>query len=162
MKVRVGAGTPAEFLAYMQTTQPVRWSPLSDWIVFRDGETLRLVSPDGTQNRVISQRAWETYGRSKDGAALFGIALDENRRPLLARIDVATGKETKVADLGPVPAVSEAALASLNTFPSRGFSLHSDDKSFLTSVPRVKTQIYLMRDFDRTTRFADRWLRSGN
>jgi hypothetical protein len=55
----------------------------------------------------------------------------------VARIDVGTGKETKVADLGPVPAVFEAA-------------------------ERMKTQIYLMQDFDHAARFADRWLHPGN
>ena len=47
----------------------------------------------------------------------------------------------------------------MNDIPYRGFSLHPDGKSFLTSVVRIKTQIYLMRDFDRTERLADRWWR---
>ncbi len=29
-------------------------------------------------------------------------------------------------------------------FPFRGFSLHPDGKSFLTSINRMKSQIYLM------------------
>jgi hypothetical protein len=32
-----------------------------------------------------------------------------------------------------------------------------DGKSFLTSVSRVRTQIYLMKDFDRPVRLAHRW-----
>ena len=95
MKARVGGTEPPELLAYMATNRPVYWSPRGDWIVFRDGNTLRIVSPDGKQNRLVSQRAWETYGWSKDGAALYGIAAGENRRLILARIDVATGGRDK-------------------------------------------------------------------
>jgi len=41
----------------------------------------------------------------------------------------------------------------------RGFSLSPDGKSFLTSIVRTKLQIYLMEDFDRPVRLADRWWR---
>ena len=156
MKARVGASAPPEFLIYTVRPFPVRWSPRGDWIAFRDGDLLRMVSPDGQQNRVISQRIWETYGWSKDGSALYGIGYGENHRLFLGTIDIATGKETEAADLGPVPAAFDLA-DSMNDFSYRGFSLHPDGKSFLTSVFRMKTQIYLMKDFDRPVRLADRW-----
>lgn len=156
MKIRVGANAPGEFVAEMATIEMPRWSPRGDWIVFRDGEILRIVSPDGKQNRLISQRAWETYGWSKDGTALYGIASGENHRLVLGKIDVATGKESQIADLGPIPPAFDLA-DTFNEFPYRGFSLHPDGKRFLTSVLRAKMQIYLMKDFDRTVRLADRW-----
>ena len=156
MKIRVGANAPGEFVAEMATIEMPRWSPRGDWIVFRDGEILRIVSPDGKQNRLISQRAWETYGWSKDGTALYGIASGENHRLVLGKIDVATGKERQIADLGPIPPAFDLA-DTFNEFPYRGFSLHPDGKRFLTSVLRAKMQIYLMKDFDRTVRLADRW-----
>ena len=74
---------------------------------------------------------------------MYGITLDTNRRQTLGRIDVATSRETTIADLGPVPAAFDLA-DGLNEFSYRGFSLHPDGKSFLTSVLRVKTQIYLL------------------
>jgi hypothetical protein len=43
-------------------------------------------------------------------------------------------------------------------FPIRGFSLHPDGKSFLTSVAHGRSQIVLMRGFDRSTRLFD-WFR---
>jgi hypothetical protein len=46
----------------------------------------------------------------------------------------------------------------LADFPYRGFSLHPDGKSFLTSIYRAKSQIYLLRDFNRPVRLIDRWL----
>lgn len=135
---------------------PPRWSPDGDWIAFRDGDTLRVVSPDGRQNRVVSKRTWETYGWSKDGAAVLGIARGATGHFVLGRIDVASGAEQELADLGPIPP-SVGLVDSLNEFVYRGFSLHPDGGSFLTSVLRIKTQIYLMRDFDRRSRLADRW-----
>jgi hypothetical protein len=45
----------------------------------------------------------------------------------------------------------------MNAFNYRGFSLNPDGKSFLTSVYRIRTQIYLMKDFARPARLADRW-----
>jgi Tol biopolymer transport system component len=156
MKIRVGANTPGEFVADMATLQLVRWSPRGDWIVFRDGDLLRIVSPDGKQNRVINQRPWETYGWSKDGSALYGIASGEDHRLVLGKIDVASGKESQIADLGPIPPAFDLA-ENFNEYPYRGFSLNPDGKSFLTSALRSKMQIYLMKDFDQTIRLADRW-----
>ncbi|HMC57586.1 MAG TPA: hypothetical protein VKJ01_00205 [Candidatus Solibacter sp.] len=43
-------------------------------------------------------------------------------------------------------------------FPIRGFSLHPDGKSFLTSVAHGRSQIVLLRGFDRSTRLFD-WFR---
>jgi hypothetical protein len=157
MKTRVGGSAHPELLAYTAGLFPVRWSPRDDWIAYRDGETLRIVSPDARQNRVISHRAWETYGWSKDGATLYGIGYGENRRFMLSSIDLASGRETQVADLGILPAIDFGGIVS--ELPYRGFSLHPDGKSFLTSVLRVKMQIYLMKDFDRSARLADFWRR---
>jgi hypothetical protein len=48
---------------------------------------------------------------------------------------------------------------NFNEFVYRGFSLHPDGSSFLTTVLWAKMQIYLMKDFDRAERLADRWWR---
>jgi hypothetical protein len=107
---------------------------------------------------VISHRASETYGWSKDGAALYGIRLSENRRIKLASINLASGQETQIADLGILPGAVDIG-GTVGELPYRGFSLHPDGKSFLTSVLQAKMQIYLMKDFDRPLRLADRWKR---
>jgi hypothetical protein len=157
MKARVGANGPGEFLANLDLQVPVRWSPRGDWIAFQYGDSLRVVSPDGKQNREVSQHGWWTYGWSKDGSAVYGIRSGENRRQLLVMVDVATGRETQIGDLGPVPAEFDA-LTILADNAYRGFSLHPGGKSFLTSIARVKTQIYLRKDFDRPTHLADQLL----
>ena len=73
----------------------------------------------------------------------------------------ATGRETRIGDLGPVPGAFDL-LDALGNFNYRGLSLNPDGKRFLTSMFRVKTQIYLMQDFDRPVRLADRWFRNGD
>jgi hypothetical protein len=49
MKITVGANTPPVVLAEMARLGPVRWSPRNDWILYRDGDTLRVGSPDGAR-----------------------------------------------------------------------------------------------------------------
>jgi TolB protein len=158
MKAKVGGHAPAEFLAPQKRAYPVRWSPRGDWIAYHDGDALRLVSPDGSQNRTLSSNFWETYGWSKDAHEIYGIVHTENGRLLLSKVDVATKSETPIGDLGPVPAEFDLSDV-LDAYSYRGFSMHPDGKSFLTSVYRVRTQIYLMKDFDRPVRLADRWWR---
>ena len=109
--------------------------------------------PDGSDGRVVSNRIWETYGWAGDGASLLGITYDETRRLQLRRVDL-RGAESIVADLGPVPPAFDLT-DSMNDFAYRGFSLHPDGKSFLTSVLKMRMQIYIMRDFNRTPRLID-------
>jgi serine/threonine protein kinase len=158
MKARIGNNQPSELLAYMSRNEPVRWSPRGDWIAFRDGESLRVVSPDGKQNRVISRRTWETYGWAKAGTMLYGIADAASGRLVLASIDLEGEREKQIADLGPPPPAFYLA-EDQSQLPYRGFSLHPDGKSFLTSIFRAKTQIYLLKNFDRSVRLIDHWLR---
>jgi len=156
-KARVGGNSPPDLITYTSEPQPVRWSPDGAWIAYRDGQQLLLVSPDGKQKRVVSMHRWETYGWSKDSATLYGIFVDERRHMVLGSIQVASARESKIADYGLTSgAVDFGSL--LADFPYRGFSLNPDGKSFLTSVYRAKSQIYLLRDFNRPLRLLDRWL----
>jgi serine/threonine protein kinase len=157
LKARGGANTQPELVAYTSQARPVFWSPRGDWIALDDAGGLHIISPDGKQDRIVSRKAFYTYGWSKDGAALYGITSDESQL-LLGRIDIATQRETKITDLGPVPAAFDFGNAT-GQFPYRGFSLHPDGKSFLTSVRRVKMHIWLMTDFYRPTRLLERWWR---
>ena len=128
------------------------WSPLEEAAV------IERISPDGKQNRAVSELPWETYGWSNDGARILGIARGAKRRLLLEQIEVDSRRETTLPDLGPVPPEFDLA-EPLSEFPYRGFNLHPDGKSFLTSVLRIRMQICVMKDFDRRVRFIDRWLR---
>ncbi len=148
LKIRVGANTLPELVTYTGGSAPPQWSPLGNWIAFRDGNQMRIVSPDGKENKIVSRQRWETYGWSKDGASLYGIVSEEGRHLSLRRWDIATGRERSIADLGPTPPGFDLANDQGN-FWYRGFSIHPDGKSFLTSVYRMQTHIWLMHDFDR-------------
>ena len=144
--VRVGSSRPPEFLAYMARNEPVRWSPRGDWIVFRDGEVLRIVSPDGKHNQMISDHVWETYGWSHDGSLLHGIWYAADRRLQLGSIDVASRREVRIADFGVVPAPFYLA-QDQSQLPYRGFNLHPDGKSFLTAAFRARMEVFVMPNF---------------
>jgi hypothetical protein len=85
----------------------------------------------------MSLRTWLTYGWSKDGAALDGMAPDDQRRLMLGRIELATAKETKIADLGPAPSAAFDLGRSLSQVPSRGFSL-TQNAVTLKSRPQAR------------------------
>jgi TolB protein len=153
LKARVGANARPELVAYAGLSFPVRWSPSGDWIAVNGTGGLRIVSPDGKRDRVVSQRQWLSYGWSKDGAYLYGVS-HENRRLAVERVEISTLRETTVADLGPVPPDIEFSdFRGRGTY--RGFSLHPDGKSFLTSMIRTKMDIWLLQEFDRSTRLLD-------
>jgi Tol biopolymer transport system component len=158
MKIRVGSLHPADLVTYVATSTPVRWSPKGDWIAWDDAGKLTLVSPDGKQRRIVSQKRWFTYGWSKEGDALLGIGLWENRHLIIGRMDATSEREALVADLGPAPAVLDLAQYQ-SDFPYRGFSLRPDGKSFLTSALGIKGDIWLLENFDAKVGLLDRVLR---
>lgn len=152
MKARVGGSSRADLLTYMDAQQSVRWSPAGDQIVFSDGATLRVVDSDGRNERVVSEHPWETYGWST-GRTLLGIYTDTKRREILAKLDVNSHRELRIADIGPESPAFELA-ASMNQIAYRGFSMDPNGKSFLTSALHVRTEIYLLHDFDSNWRTA--------
>lgn len=154
LRVRVGAGTPPELVAYANPTSVPVWSPKGDRIAFRDSARMRIVNPDGRVDHSVAQSKWEIYGWSRDGSALYGIATDENRHLILQRLDAATGIENKIADEGPIPPGFDLA-GHQGVYWYRGFSLNPDGKAFLTSVYRMKAHLWLMENFDRHTRLLD-------
>jgi hypothetical protein len=155
MKTRVGSNV-AEMVTLVERPSPVRWSPRGDWIALDDGGKLKLVSPDGKQVRTVSGKAWYTYGWSRDGTALYGITFGEGRRLIVGRIDLQTARETCVTDLGTAPAAIDFG-ARQGNLPYRGFSMHPDGKSFLTSVLRVKGDVWLLENFERPRQWW-RWI----
>jgi len=129
LKTRVGSGQQPELVTMVSQLRPVRWSPRGDWIAVDDDRKLKLVSLDGKQHRVISQREWHTFGWSGDAQAIYGIAI--------------------ALELGMFE----------GDFSYRGFSMHPDGKSFLTSVLRTTGDIWLLQGFDRRPNRLARLLR---
>ncbi len=157
LKIRVGANRAPELVTEIAVTNPVRWSPRGDWIAWNDDRKLTLVSPDGRQRRLLSEKEWFTYGWSKDGSAIYGISMGGNRHLFVSRIEIAGSREDVVTDLGPLPAAMDLARFA-DDFPYRGFSLHPDGKSFLTSALDIKGDIWLLQDFEQRVGLLDRLL----
>jgi Tol biopolymer transport system component len=157
LKVRVGANRPPELVTQTAVPNPVRWSPRGDWIAWNDDRKLTVVSPDGKQRRLLSEKEWFTYGWSKDGKSIYGISMNGNRHLYVSRIEIASSREDVVTDLGPLPAAMDLARFA-DDFPYRGFSLHPDGKSFLTSALDIKGDIWLLQDFDRRVGLLDQLL----
>jgi Tol biopolymer transport system component len=147
-KIRVGGNEKPVFLTAGTANRPLRWSPRGDWLACDVITGLNLVSPDGKQLRKVSDRHWETFGFSSDGRNLIGIRVSDTRRLLLASVDVSTGQEKVLGDLGPRPA-SFTTARILAELPFRGFSLAPDGKSFVTSVYRDNSDLWIMKGIDQ-------------
>lgn len=128
-----------------------QWSPRGDWITVDLPEGFSVVSPDGEQTRVLSERSWLVHTWARDGASIYGIRTDESLHLVMARIDLATGQETVIRDLGQSPPTID---------PVEGLSLAPDGKSFLTSMARLKGDLWILDGFPEPKRTVFGRLRS--
>jgi len=139
-KVRAGGGTPVVLKDGIVYPSNPRWSPDGRWITCDTREGFSLVSADGTQTKVLSEDTPLTHGWGRDGARVYAIRPGEAARLQLVSIDAATGRETVVTkDLGPSPPSDD---------PLRGFSLAPDGRSFLTSILRLRGDLWLLEGFE--------------
>ncbi|HET8549290.1 MAG TPA: protein kinase [Bryobacteraceae bacterium] len=130
--IRADAGTDA------------RWSPRGDWIAtIAHGQGLQLISADGGRQRSAGSGSWLVHGWSTDGRTIRGLRL-AGRRLASVSLDVETGREAVIADLGPQPASFTYGMA-VGSPPAVGFALSADGRSFLTSVIRLDSDIWLLR-----------------
>jgi Tol biopolymer transport system component len=143
MKARVnGEGEPV--LVRNEGYYP-RWSPRGNWIVSR-GSGLFLTSPDGKVDRKISDKTYMLHGWSKDGSLVYGIRSTEAQHLVLESIDPETAQQKLITDFGPVP--PSMRFGELNgTTAFRGFSMSPGGRSFLTSVFRSTSDIWMLEGF---------------
>jgi Tol biopolymer transport system component len=143
MKARVnGEGEPV--VVRSEGYYP-RWSPNGDWILSR-GSGLFLTSPDRNVDRKISDRTYMLHGWSKDGSLVYGIRGTDNRHLVLESINPDTLQVKLITDFGPVPASMRFG-ELYGTTAFRGFSMSPGGKSFLTSVFRSTSDIWMLEGF---------------
>jgi hypothetical protein len=141
MRARVGGIEAPVVLASDAGTYP-RWSPKGDWIAsIGTVEGITLVSADGLQRRDVGSGLWLLHGWSLDGTALYGIRRSEARR--LELVSLRNGVETVLADMGRYPS-SYSYGTVLGALPLRGFTMAPDGRSFITSVIRPKSDIWII------------------
>jgi Tol biopolymer transport system component len=136
VKVRVGSGEEPVVLRTdgVPNASP-HWSPRNDWITWETGQGFVLVSPDGGQQRLLSDDQWLVHTWSRDGSDVFGIRESENLRLSLVAVNVRTAKTRVLADLGPSAPVNN---------PVKGFSLDAEGRTIATSMVRLRGDLWLL------------------
>jgi dipeptidyl aminopeptidase/acylaminoacyl peptidase len=141
MRARVGSIEAPVVLASEAGTYP-RWSPKGDWIAsIGPLKGITLVSADGSQRRDVGSGNWLLHGWSSDGTTVYGIRRSDARR--LELVSLRNGGETVLADMGQYPAGYSYGTV-LGALPLRGFTMAPDGRSFITSVIRPKSDIWIL------------------
>jgi Tol biopolymer transport system component len=143
-KAEVGSRSPPVALppfSYGATAQTA-WSPRGDWIACRTPNGLTLVKADGGGSRVLATKVPLVFGWSDDGTLIYGLRVNTGRLVLVS-INVETGREKRIADTGPAPRPP----GPYSDAPLSGFSLSPDGKSFVTSISRSDSDIWILENF---------------
>jgi Tol biopolymer transport system component len=140
VKMRVGASMKPQVLAPgIIPVLPVKFAPDGAWIAYNGPGGLSIVSPDGQTAQVLFEQPWIAFDWSADSRQLFGIRQSDDFKHLtLTSLDVRTRAERIVnADFMLMPVAAQ---------PVRGFTRVSDN-TFLTSIVRVSSDIWLLDGF---------------
>jgi serine/threonine protein kinase/Tol biopolymer transport system component len=136
MKVSSGGGGKPVRLAGPGVVLRPQWSPRGDWITWREEKALKLVSPDGAKNEVLSEEGgWQQMaGFSPDGATVYAARTDERHHLMLEAIEIVSKRRRVISDLGLQDGL-------------HGFSLAPDGKSILTTLDKSRGDIWLLEGF---------------
>jgi hypothetical protein len=127
------SGVPA-FVARPQ------WSPDGQWVLCETFEGLAMIAADGSgRSRLISDQGWLAYAWDKDSRHVYGLRpTDDQHHFKFVSLDAQAGTERTInSNLGTIPQALQ---------PVRGFS-RLREGGFLTSVARVRSDIYLIEGF---------------
>ena len=154
VKVRPGAGEAPVILRTdgVPNAAP-HWSPSDEWITWETDQGVRLVSPDGTRERALNVDQWLVHSWSRQGTHIYGVSETEDLRLILTAVDVQSGRISTVADLGPSPPVNNAV---------QGLSVAPDDRTVLTSLVRMRGDLWLAEGLRLRPGFWRRLLRLEN
>jgi len=151
-KRRVGSRAPAEVVTsdILPTKGIVQWAPDGAWIAYNGQGGLSAVSPDGKSKRVLSEQNWMAFTWSADGRRLYGIRLSDDFKHLtFTSFDIKSDTEHVLSpNFMPLP-VSEQ--------PIRGLTRVSPT-TFLTSVVKVRSDVWLLEGFQPAPTTWDRLL----
>ena len=137
-KVRVGSGEgPIVLRTDGVANAAPSWSPNGDWITWETDSGLMLASPDGGGERRLADGQMLAHTWSGNGADIVGIRETEQLRLSLVRIDVRTGRERTLADLGAAPPVNNAV---------KGLSVSRDGRTVVTSIVRLRGDLWLLQN----------------
>lgn len=136
MKMRVGTtGPPEELRSDGVASAAPRWSPDGAWITWETVDAFMLVSPDGAGARQVDAPPWLVHTWAADGSELYGIAETAGRRLELSAVNIRTGRERRISDLGASPPVNN---------PVKGLSFSAARRSLLTGLVRMRGDIWIL------------------
>src|SRR5262249_39956148 len=137
MKVKTsGQASPIVLKANVKFGEVPSWSPDGQSITNGD----ELVSSDGKTTRPIGKHGTQDYAFSADGTALYGLRA-EGEHELLFSVDLATGAEKVIGDVGP----NFRPGSNLN--PTIRLSLAPDGKSIAYGTGRFRTNLWMLDGF---------------
>jgi eukaryotic-like serine/threonine-protein kinase len=157
VKVRVGARTAPTVV--MQGGIPPflvrpQWSPNGTSILCETKDGLKIVAADGSGAHAVGTTGWLAYAWGDDERTIYGLhATDDANHFMLVSVDTRSGAERVInANLGPIPQALQ---------PIRGFS-RLRGRGFLTSIARVRSDIYLIEGFELPLTWWQRLWRWNN
>jgi serine/threonine protein kinase/Tol biopolymer transport system component len=140
MKVRVGGTDPPVLVRQGSCRNPAQWSPDGQWLACTEDDGVLLLSPDCKTTRKVGTRkaavAW-----SSDSRQLYALTPGEGPQWLLDSIDVASGAERTISDIG-----SQYLFSSTNG-NSFSLSLSPDHKSLAASVLNYQGDVWMLEGF---------------
>jgi Tol biopolymer transport system component len=143
-KVEVGASQPPVDLAEAPSYASLpEWSPTGEWIActITGKPGITLVSPDGKHTRLLpgvsAPHAW-----SRDGKTIYQVRGTSNCS--LVAVDIATGKERVIRELGDLQPASGLS-------PGLRVTVALDGKSLAWAVYRPSSELWILEGF-RTPR----------
>jgi Tol biopolymer transport system component len=155
--VRVGTSDPLHVLdteSILDGGLPA-WSPNGDWIAYSTEAGVRLISPDGVRKRSLTAVSSAALVWSRDSKALYGSKRAKDGNTQIVSIDVTTGAVRIISSL--------KGDLDLNTpyGPGLRFTLAPDGKSFLATIRRDRTDVWILEHFTPRLHLLD-WFRPAS
>jgi Tol biopolymer transport system component len=159
--LRVGTRDPPRVIAHAIRGVSPAWSPDGQWIAYATNQDLRLVSPDGARQRVFTADGtshdltgydWDhALVWSGDSKSLYSTRKTVEGRLQVIAIDAVSGVCRVVSTPG-----DDVSF----TAPNDGlrFTLAPDGTSFLATIMRKRTDLWILENFAPRRGIVD-WLR---
>ena len=148
-RIRVGTRTASEVLTSdVAPDSRVRWAPDGASIAYNSANGLSIVSTQDKSVRTVNEQGWMGFDWSVDSRRLFGVRpSDDGKHLTFGSVDVTTGEERVLhEDFWPLP---------ISPQPVKGFS-RVTPTTFLTSLARVRSDIWLLDGFDWQSTLRER------
>jgi eukaryotic-like serine/threonine-protein kinase len=142
VKFRLGSSEPPVVLRQKTQGFVPAWSPTGDWITSRENGDWLLVSPDGKSERNLGPLKTGYLLWSRDGKTLYGIGPNKDHHQVLVSLDVASGHQKEVQDLG------TEFLPGEPWDPAMRFSMAPDGEGFAVSIRKERSDLWMLEGFN--------------